>query len=90
MVSVIYVFVVVVTAFRWFAQVSLSPHKFLPSHCSCYLSYECTIADCGVATSVLTIISNFVKSIRPFSSWYIHVDDRTDIADPCRTACVPV
>jgi len=70
--------------------VSLSPHKFVPSHSSFYRSYECTIADFGVATSGLTIISNFVKSIRPFSGWYVHVDDRTGIDDPCRIACVLV
>jgi len=41
MIPVIYMFfVVVVTAFRWFAQVSLSPHKFVLSHGCCYRSYE--------------------------------------------------
>ena len=83
----LYVFVIVVTAFRWFAQVSLSPHKFVPSHGRFYRSYECTIADFGVATSGLTIISNFVKSARPFPSWDLHVD-RTCIDDPCRIVCV--
>jgi len=55
MIPVIYVFVIVVTAFRWFAQVSLSLHKFVPSRGCCYRSYECTFADFAVATSDLAI-----------------------------------
>ena len=85
-----YIYFIMVTAFRWFALVSLSPHKFVPSHGCCYRPYECKTAGFGVASKGLTFISNFVESIWPFTSWYLHADGRTGIDDRCRIACVLV